>query len=227
MQTDAFKMEHELLLDFPSHIAAMLLNGTVDVGFVPVALLHQLPKYFIVSDYCIAADYDVASVCLFSEVPVQKIETIYLDYQSQSSVALLKILMREFWGITPQLINATDESYRTKINGTTAALVIGDRAFEQRRLSTYIYDLAGEWHSMTGLPFVFAVWVSLKEMKTEWIETFNIANAEGLQKLSLIAEQQKFPAFDLQKYYSHHIAYLLTEERRKGMDRFLEMMGVG
>lgn len=226
MQTDAFKKEHELLLDFPSHIAGMLLNGTVDVGLVPVAMLHKLPQYFIVSDYCIAADYDVASVCLFSEVPVQQIEIIYLDYQSQSSVALLKILMKEFWGINPLLIDAADESYRTKIKGTTAALVIGDRAFEQRRLSTYIYDLAGEWQSMTALPFVFAVWASLKPMDAVWIQEFNTANATGLLKLDEIAEAQKFPAFDLQKYYHHHIAYELTPERKKGLERFLELMGV-
>lgn len=226
MQTDSFKNEHELLLDFPSHIAGMLLNGAIDVGLVPVAMLHQLPKYFIVCDYCIAADLDVASVCLFSEVPVQEIKTIYLDYQSQTSVALLKILMKELWGITSILIDAKDESYRTKINGTTAALVIGDRAFEQRRLSTYVYDLAGEWQTMTGLPFVFAVWVSLKPMPADWIEKFNTANAMGLQKLEEIAEQQKFPAFDLKKYYQHHIGYTLTNDRKKGMNRFLEMMGV-
>lgn len=224
MQKEAFERGHELVLDFPSHIAAMVKDGTVDVGLIPVAVLHELSQYFIVSDYCIAAEYDVASVCLFSEVPVNKIETIYLDYQSRSSVELLKILMREFWGINAALVETKDESYRTRIGGRSAALVIGDRAFEQRRLSTYIYDLAGEWRAMTGLPFVFAVWASLRQMPDDWIADFNAANAEGLQILDTIAEKQKYPAFDLKKYYRHHIGYLLTDERRKGMKRFLEMM---
>ncbi len=224
MQTEAFEMEHELVLDFPSHIADMLKDGTIDVGLIPVAVLHELPQYFIVSDYCIAADYDVASVCLFSEVPVQAVETIYLDYQSRSSVALLKILMREFWGISPMLIETKDESYRTKITGTAAALVIGDRAFEQRRLSTYGSDLAGECRAMTGLPFVFAVWASIKPMNKEWINQFNAANAAGLEKLDEIAEVQKYSVFDLKKYYHHHISYVLNNERGKGMERFLEMM---
>jgi chorismate dehydratase len=224
MQTEAFEHEHELVLDFPSHIADMLKDGTIDVGLIPVAVLQELPHYFIVSDYCISADYDVASVCLFCEVPVQQIETIYLDYQSRSSVALLKILMREFWGISPRLIETKDESYRTKIAGTAAALVIGDRAFEQRRLSTYIYDLAGEWRAMTGLPFVFAVWASIEPQTEEWIQQFNMANATGLYQLNAIAEQQKYPVFDLKKYYHHHICYILNDERRKGMKRFLEML---
>jgi chorismate dehydratase len=226
MQSESFLREHELVLGFPSRIAAMLQDGSVDVGLVPVAVLQDFSQYFIVSDYCIAADYDVASVCLFSEVPVQQVETIYLDYQSRTSVALLKILMREFWGISPDLIEANDESYRTKITGTTAALVIGDRAFEQRRLSTYVYDLAGEWRAMTGLPFVFAVWASFTPMTQNWINHFNEVNKVGLGLLDAIAEQQKYPAFDLKKYYQHHIGYQLNDEKKKGMERFLEMMRV-
>lgn len=226
MQTDAFLQEHELLLDFPSHIADMLKTGAVDVGLVPVAILNQLPDYHIVSDFCIASNIDVASVCLFSEVPVKDLTAIYLDYQSRSSVALLKILMKEFWGINPVLIEAENESFRTKIKGTTGALIIGDRALEQRRLSTYIYDLAGEWKALTGLPFVFAVWVSLKPMSKEWMSQFNAANAIGLTKLDEIAEQQKYPVYDLRKYYSHHISYLLTDEKRKAIERFLEFMNV-
>jgi chorismate dehydratase len=224
MQDASFLEKNELVLDYPAHIADMLKDGDIDVGLIPVAQLIQLPSYFIVSDYGIAADMDVASVCLFSEVPLEKIQTIYLDYQSRSSVALLKILMKEFWGINTQLIEAKDESYRTKINGTSAALVIGDRAFEQRRLSTYIYDLAAEWKAMTGLSFVFAVWASLKPMSEEWMKQFNTANALGLKKLKEIAEAQKYPAFDLHKYYSHHIAYELTSNRIKGMRRFLEIV---
>jgi len=224
MQEAAFLEGHELVLDYPSLIADMLLEGKVDVGLIPVAQLPLLPAYFIVSDYGIAADHDVASVCLFSDVPLEKIETIYLDYQSRSSAALLKILMQEFWGIAPVLIESKDEGYRTKIKDTTAALVIGDRAFEQRRLSTYVYDLAAEWKAMTGLSFVFAVWASVKPMSNEWIKQFNAANAKGLLHLDKIAEQQKFSSFDLSRYYTHHIAYELTTERLKGMKKFLELL---
>ncbi len=226
MKSAAFLEAHELIPDYPAKVADMLKSGAVDVGLVPVALLHDLPQYYIVSDYCIASDYEVASVCLFSEVPVKDLTTVYLDYQSRTSVALAKVLMKEFWGINPILVDAKDESYRTKINGTTGTVVIGDRALEQRRLSTYIYDLANEWRAMTSLPFVFAVWVSLKPMSEEWIKTFNAANAAGMQKLDEIAEEQKFSSYDLKKYYTNNINYLLDEEKRKGMNRFLEFLNV-
>lgn len=224
MQSDDFLESHELVPDYPSKVAQMLKSGQVDVALVPVALLPELPKYSIVSEYCIASDFEVASVCLFSEVPVDQITTVYLDYQSRTSVALATILMREFWGIQPELIHATDESYRTKIAGTTAAVVIGDRALEQRRLSTYVYDLASEWRAMTGLPFVFAVWVSLTPMTDEWIGEFNKVNAAGFQHLDEIAEQEKYPVYDLKKYYRHNISYLLDDEKRKGMNRFLAFL---
>ena len=224
MQKDAFLQEHELVPDYPAKVADMLKSGEVDVALVPVALLHDLPDYYIVSDYCIASDYEVASVCLFSEVPVHELTTVYLDYQSRTSVALAKLLMKEFWGISPQLINAKDESYRTKIEGTVGAVVIGDRALEQRRLSTYIYDLAAEWQAMTHLPFVFAVWVSLKPMNKEWIDRFNAANAAGFSHIDEIAEAQKYPVYDLRKYYTHNISYLLNDEKRKGMNKFLQFL---
>lgn len=226
MQTPAFLEAHELILDYPAHIADLLKAGAIDVGFVPVAVLPQLPGYYLVSDYCIAANYEAASVCLFSEVPLQEIKNIYLDYQSRTSAALLKILMKEYWGITAELIETKDESFRTKVHGSSAALVIGDRAFEQRRISNFIYDLATEWRSMTGLPFVFAVWASVRPMSEEWIETFNAANAVGLQHLDQIAEEQKFSSFDLKKYYTSHISYQLDDLKRKGLEKFLEMLSL-
>lgn len=224
MQNEAFLQDHELVPDYPAKVADMLKSGAVDVALVPVALLKELPEYFIVSDYCIAAEHEVASVCLFSEVPVNELTTVYLDYQSRTSVALAKILMQEFWGINPEIINAQDESYRTKIEGTTGAVVIGDRALEQRRLSTYVYDLASEWQAMTNLPFVFAVWVSVKPMSEEWISRFNAANAEGFLHIDEIAEAQKYPVYDLKKYYTHNISYLLNDEKRKGMEKFLTFL---
>ena len=153
----------ELIGSYPAKLATMLAADEIDVGLIPVAVLPQLPHYHIVGDYCIGTEGEIASVCLFSEVPMQQIERVYLDYQSRSSVALLKWLMKEYWGIHPEIIQAEDESYRKEIKDTTAGLVIGDRALEQRKISTFIYDLGSEWKAITGLPFVFAAWVSTKK----------------------------------------------------------------
>lgn len=212
----------QLIEDHPARLADLLLNNEIDLGLIPVAILPELKEYHVVGDYCIGTEGEVASVCLFSEVPMNEIKKVYLDYQSRSSVALLKWLMKEYWGIHPQLIKAEDENFRKQIKGTTAGLVIGDRAFEQRKISTFIYDLGMEWRSITGLPFVFAAWVSNKQLSPLFIDEFNKANAIGLQHIDEIVSELSYELYDLKKYYTLHISYKLDERKKKGMELFLQ-----
>lgn len=214
----------ELIGDYPSRIAAKLINGEIDLGLIPVAVIPQLPESHIVGDYCIGAEGEIASVALFSEVPMQEVEKVYLDYQSRTSVALLRFLMKEYWGISPEIIHAEGEDYRKKIQGTTAGLVIGDRALEQRKISTFIYDLGSEWRKITGLPFVFAAWVSTRPLPEDFITDFNQGNALGLEKIDEIVAANPYPLFDLKKYYTLHLSYHLDQAKKKGMQRFLEVI---
>jgi chorismate dehydratase len=224
IEQPAFMEKIELIKDYPSRIAELLKKGEIDVGLIPVAIIPELPQYHIAADYCIGTETEVASVCLFSEVPIHEIKKVYLDYQSRSSVALLKLLMKESWGIYPEMVQAEDESYRQQINGTTAGLVIGDRALEQRKISTFIYDLAQEWRKLSGLPFVFAAWVSIKPLPPSFIDDFNKANALGLSHLDEIVAANPFDIYDLKKYYTIHINYLLDEKKREGMNKFLDYL---
>ena len=219
--------EIQLVEENPARLAELLIDDEIDVGLIPIAIIPQLEKYFICGDYCIATETEVASVCLFSEVPVNQIERVYLDYQSRSSVALLKWLMKEFWNIHPEMVQATDDSYRKKIQGTTAGLVIGDRAFEQRKISTFIYDLASEWRSITGMPFVFAAWISKQPLPTSFIQKFNEANAIGLSHIDEIVTSLQFDLYDLKKYYSLHLSYKFDDRKRSGMELFLQYIRNG
>src|SRR4029078_11486132 len=187
-------------------LADMLMNNKIDLGLIPIAAVSKIPNYKIIGDYCIGTEGEVASVCLFSEVPVEQIEKVYLDYQSRSSVALLKWLMKECWGSEAELIEAKDENFRKEIKGTTAGLVIGDRALEQRKVSTFIYDLGSEWRAITGLPFVFAAWVSNKPLDPSFIEAFDKANAMGLQHIDEIVAANHYELYDLKKYYTLNLS---------------------
>jgi len=216
--------EIELIEAYPSRLADMLINDEIDLGLIPVAAIPGLKEYHIVGDYCIGAEGEVASVCLFSEVPVEKITKVYLDYQSRSSVALLKWLIKEYWGIHPELIETNDENFINDIKGSSAGLVIGDRALHQRKVSTFIYDLGAEWRFVTGLPFVFAAWVANKQLPLSFETEFNKANSVGLERINEIVEQHPFPDYDLKKYYSFHISYRLDDRKRKGMELFLSYL---
>jgi len=214
----------ELIEDTPANLAAMLIADQIDIGLIPVAVIPRLKEYHLIGNYCIGAEGEIASVAMFSEVPMNEIKKIYLDYQSRSSVALLKWLMKEYWGINPEIVLAVNESYRKEIKGTTAGLVIGDRALEQRKISTFIYDLASEWKAITGLPFVFAAWVSNKELPDDFIKLFDEANSTGLSRIDEIVAANPFDLYDLKKYYTLHLSYKLDEQKRKGMKLFLQYL---
>lgn len=224
LQKPPINKQIELVGDYPARLAEMLVKGEIDVGLIPVAVLPQLTSYHIIGDYCIGTEGEIASVALFSEVPMHEIKKVYMDYQSRTSVELLKYLMKEYWGINPEIIAATDDNYRNEIKGTTAGLVIGDRALEQRKISTFIYDLGSEWRSITGLPFVFAAWVSIRQLPEDFIRLFNEANALGLGHIDEIVSEEVFDLYDLKKYYTLHLSYQLEERKRKGMAHFLQVI---
>ncbi|MCU0404459.1 MAG: menaquinone biosynthesis protein [Chitinophagaceae bacterium] len=213
----------DLSVDYPSEVARKLKGNEIDTGLVPVAVLPELADFYIDADYCIGANGPVKSVSVFSDVPLSQVETILLDYQSRTSVALTRILLKHHWKLSPKLVPAYP-GYQEEIKGTTAGVVIGDRAFLQRKVSKMDYDLAEAWKDFTGLPFVFAAWVANKELPETFIDAFNSANEWGLSRIDQVVEANPFPHYDLHEYYTHNISYLLDETKRLGMQKFLEFL---
>jgi len=200
-----------------------LLTGSLDIGLVPVAIIPEMSEYHIVGNYGISCDGPVASVCLFSEVPVNEIKTVLLDYQSRTSVLLVQVLLKEYWKLDVKFEKAT-VNFIEKIKGTTAAVLIGDRAFEQRKISSFIYDLGEAWKNLTGLPFVFAAWVSQHKLSDNFIQRFDLANRYGLENLQDVVNSNPYNAFDLKEYFGHFIQYRLDDDKRKGLASFLKMI---
>lgn len=213
----------ELLLDYPSNLAKDLQAGTIDVALLPVAAIPGIENATIISDYGIAANGNVASVAIFSQVPVDEIQTVYLDYQSRTSVKLAQLLLKHHWNKEVEFKPAP-ENYIEYINGTTAGVIIGDRALKQLTNFEYIYDLAEAWKNYSGLPFVFAAWVANKELPEDFIQAFNEANAVGLKHIDEIVAATPFPYYDLHDYYTQRIHYKLDVEKQKGLNKFLEMI---
>jgi chorismate dehydratase len=213
----------ELVEEYPARIADMLLENQVDIGLVPVAIIPSLQEAHIVTGYCIGADGEVASVALFSEVPIEQVTTVLLDYQSKTSVNLARILMKEYWKKEVVWADAK-EDFRAGITGTTAGIVIGDRALEQRKTSAYVYDLGTAWKAHTRLPFVFAAWISNKPLGSDFEDAFNRANAYGVSHINEVVAEIDYPGYDLKKYYTENISYLLSEDKKKGLQLFLEKL---
>ena len=204
LEQSSLMTETVLLTDYPSRIAASLLNDEIDVGLVPVAIIPEMKEYYLNTKFCIGCTGPVASVCLFSAVPLEEIETVLLDYQSRTSVALARILLKDYWK-KEVLFAAAQPGYERNITGTTAAVVIGDRALQVRGGSEYIYDLGEAWIQHTGLPFVFAAWVSNKKLPGDWLDRFEAANAVGFENLDEVIAQNPITYFDLHDYYTKHL----------------------
>ncbi|MFD2146871.1 menaquinone biosynthetic enzyme MqnA/MqnD family protein [Mucilaginibacter antarcticus] len=164
----------DLSLDMPADCAQKLIDDKVDIGLIPVAATLNLPHWEIISDYCIGAVGAVNSVFIFSNCDITEVTHLQLDPESRSSNNLARVLLKNFWKVSPDLIiNAPD--YTTATNPTTAFVQIGDRTFGKKKQFKYVYDLAEEWQKFTGLPFVFAAWIANKHIPAVFIAEFNIA----------------------------------------------------
>lgn len=213
----------DLSFHYPSNVARELLENRVDVGLVPVAVIPELKEAHIISQYCIGASGPVASVCIFSEVPLHELTHIYLDYQSKTSVNLARVLLREYWKHEVKFLKAED-GFIEKIGGTTGAVIIGDRALRQVKISAFKYDLAEAWQKHTGLPFVFAAWVANITLPADFIALFDAANGEGFNHLDEIIRETDFPGYDLMKYYTSDIDYRLDDQKLAAIHLFHEKL---
>lgn len=212
-----------LTTEYPAKAAQMLIDNKADVGLIPVAALPQIPQGRIIGNYGIAADGSVASVCIFSQVPLEQITHVYLDYQSKTSIKLAQILLKKHFKKDVGYIPAT-EDYIQNIKGTVAGVIIGDRALEQLSNFEYVYDLAKEWKTFTGLPFVFAAWIANKELPQAFVDSFDRANQYGLQFIDNVVAENTFPFYDLKKYYEKDILFELTPDCKAGLSLYLKYL---
>lgn len=218
--------KYSLEVDAPSVCAEKLMNGRADIALAPVAILPKLPFYRILTDYCIGCNGPVKSVMLFSEVPLQKIKNIYLDYNSKTSVALVKLLAEKFWKINPRFINARKD-YEMEIKDQLAGLVIGDRCFEMNNCFGHQYDLGEEWKKFTRLPFAFACWVTTKKLPEETVRQFNEAIIYGMKKKEEFVNElslEPVNGIDMGEYLLQNISYEFDKNKKQALDMFLSLI---
>jgi chorismate dehydratase len=205
-------------LDYPAKCAEKLIHHKVDIGLIPVASILQLQKSSIITDYCIGAYGKVKSVLLVSNKPLSEITKILLDYQSRTSIILVKILADKLWNISPAWCQA-EIGYENSINGSIAGVIIGDRAISLQKNFKYIYDLSEEWFKLTKLPFVFACWVANKQVHDEIIQELNCAFEYGIKNISKI-ESNILSKDQLHDYLINNLSFHLDKIKTKCINTF-------
>ncbi len=222
---ERFAPQAELVFDYPSRLADDLAAGRLDVALIPSIEFFHDPTYTIVSNACIACRGPVLSVKLFSRGPIEKIRTLALDEGSRTSVALVRILLGERFGISPELEKLPLEATLADTS-TDAVLLIGDRAIHSSggRFEV-VWDLGDEWCRWSELPFVFAMWVARAGADLEGLEAaLAQARDAGVAHLDEIAAREAAPLGltrpQCLSYLRDNLYFYLGPREQRGLELF-------
>lgn len=198
----------------PSLCAQLFQEGKVDLSLCPVGALTDMPDHRICGKYCIGADGEVGTVVVLSQVPLERIEKVKLDDHSRTSNILLQILAQHHW--------KRDWNYYFNKDYTLqdTCLMIGDKVFAHREHYAYAFDLAEVWKQMTGLPMVFALWISKPGIPQEVINDIDTAFEKGMR--SVMNDESGLEKWQ-KEYLLNYISYPLDESKMKALRLFQDL----
>ena len=219
----------ELILDnAPARSAELLAQKRVDAALVPVIEYQRIENVLLVPDVCVGAKEKVRSVCLVTKgEDLENVKSVALDVSSKTSIALTKIIFREFLNFEPDY-KTVNPNLEEMLYDSDCALLIGDPALTVDETKYRKFDLAETWKKFTNFGFVFAMWMANAE-KSEIAKTidFQKVRNEGLKHLDEIianyeSEISLAPA-DFKKYLSENIAYAIDDSMRRGLSLYFEL----
>lgn len=208
----------------PALVARLLGQGNLDVGLIPSIELQRIPNLRVLPDMCIAARHEVRSVILVSRGPIEQIRRVALDQNSRTSATLVRILLRERYGLEPEYLHDRPDPERM-LSEADAALIIGDPALRVNRERYRVIDLAAEWNELTGLPFVFAVWAVRPEVEIPDLPFyFKSSLRYGLSSLDTLvreaAAELSLDSSDVRSYLTENLSFFLRQEEIAGVEEF-------
>lgn len=221
----------DLSFAIPAVCAEVIERGEAEVGLVPVAEIAR-QGLDIVPGVGICCEGPVRSILLVSRTPIRKIRTVALDSSSKTSAQLASVILRERYGIEPQLFSRRPV-LTDMLAETDAALVIGDPALliDPAKAGLECLDLGQEWLRLTGLPMVFAAWAGKPGRNIARLERTMVGSYEyGAAHLDEIVDreyQRRGVTRTLAaEYLGSNIHYRLGGVERLGLQTFLALAGL-
>jgi chorismate dehydratase len=226
-----FAPQVRLTMDVPSRLAEQLAAGELDVALIPsVEYLRDAGRgYEIVPGFAIAARGAVRSVKLFSRVPWDRVERLALDAGSRTSQVLARIWLDECHRIRPELIEELPLGVSPLESTADAVLVIGDRAMRvPHGPFREVVDLGEAWFALVGRPFVFALWVTRRDVDLgDLPEALARSRAWGLDQAAELARIHGLRlGLDSQTCYDYLtrvLSYDLGAAEIAGLEQFAAM----
>jgi chorismate dehydratase len=223
LRSDLFSLR----FDPPSKCAALLHEGSIDVGMIPTIEYLRGPSYRIVPGMAIVSDGPVASVAVYSRGPLDQARTLAADTSSRTSVGLAKVLCYERFGIDPTFTPMAPDP-AAMLAACDAALIIGDPALflDHEAAGLDKVDLGAEWTALTGLPFVWAFWAGRPEaLSRAGVAALTHARDEGVAAAEGLAAAYCGPgrAARGQAYLRENIQYQFGEREEAGLRMYYEL----
>lgn len=226
-----------MLLAPPSQCSALLLDGSVAVALVPSITFLTSEICYEVLPFGIVSNGEVDTVLLVGNSPLEGWDTIYLDEDSLTSVQLTRILMAEK-KLCPRFVAGLPPA--DSLEERSGMLIIGNKCFQLASGFSYCYDLSRLWFQLTGLPFVFALFLADPQIPrahlSEACRLLREAVRLGSEHLNEVVEDwltehpEEKPLKSKDYYYEYlarKISYCLTTEALAGLGTFYQKTGLG
>ena len=217
----------EVQLCTPAECADRLRDGVIEAGLIPVAEYQRIGALRIIPGISIATQGRARSVLLVGRVPASEMRSVALDSSSRTSAVLVQILLAEWFGVRPRF-HSSALDLKLLLGHHDGALIIGDRALCSRLQNYYVYDLGEYWVRMTGLPFVFAFWVTRSEApEASQVALFAASKDYGLKRVVEISRyysgKLSLSEEEIQEYLVSNLDYDLGPRHQQGLQLFFHM----
>ncbi|HEX8877266.1 MAG TPA: menaquinone biosynthesis protein [Phycisphaerales bacterium] len=233
----------------PSRLSGMLRSREVDIALVSVIDAARANvggtggAFAMLSSGMIGCDGPTLTVRVFSAVPPEQISTLAADTDSHTSIALAQVILKRAYGrkVKVAAFDARERVTREHANENPSEwpetlLMIGDKVVTDSPPAVrypYQLDLGEEWKKLTGLPFVYAMWMCRSEdvQDAGQREPLRVAAAlldrqlrHNLTRMDRIilekASEFRWPPDLARKYLGELLRYRVGEREREAVRRF-------
>lgn len=211
----------------PAELTRRLFEGQADAALAPVAPLATHGGLEVVPGIAIGCDGPVRSVSVVGDCPIEEMDELLLDAASRTSVILTRLIAQaRCKGREPRYSVLPAEEIVRRVGGRTGGLLIGDIALTYEHHFAMNLDLGVAWKALTGLPFVFAVWMA----RPDALGQRDCLALQGSLEAGLRARPQLARAWarghggdadDHLSYLTESIRYTLDDASMAGLQEFL------
>ncbi len=149
----------ELIEEVPSRMIKELRGGRFDAALVSSIEAFRWPGYRLLPDLGICSRGPVRSVRAFLRGAPEDVRRVGLDSGSETSVALLKILLEKRFGAKDCQFERVTPTAKPDELPHDLVMFIGDVGLAATCEERRALDLGELWQEWVGLPFVYAGWL--------------------------------------------------------------------